>query len=149
MKFVVATDGSKRSEAALEHALDLAGATDGSLTVVHVVTPEVQTEGGSDPVVDPSNVAERLLIEDEEDAEVRGERILENAAELAAEHGADVETELLHGDPVDAVAAYAAEVEADGVVVGHRGLSRRAEEHLGSVAKSLIERSPVPVTVVS
>lgn len=148
MDFVVATDGSEQSEVALRHAVDLAEATGGSLTVVHVVTPSVQTEGGSDPVVDPANAADRLLV-DEGDAEARGERILENAAALAEELGATVETELLHGDPVDAIASYAAESEADGVVVGHRGLTRRAEEHLGSVAKSLVERSPVPVTVVA
>ncbi len=149
MKFVVATDGSKQSEAALQHALGLAEATDGSVRVVHVATPEVQTQGGSDPVVDPSNAADRLLMEDEHDAENRGERILENAAALAADHGATVETDLLHGDPVETLADYATEVEADGVVVGHRGLTERAEQHLGSVAKSLVGRSPVPVTVVS
>ncbi len=149
MKFVVATDGSTQSEAALRHALDLAEATEGSVRVVHVVIPEVQTQGGSDPVVDPSNAADRLLMEDEHDAEDRGERILDNAARLAADHGATVETDLLHGDPVETVAEYAADQEADGVVVGHRGLTERAEEHLGSVAKSLVGRSPVPVTVVS
>jgi len=151
MNFVVATDGSTQSEAALRHALDLAAATGGSVRVVHVVSPTVQTEGGNDPVVAPSNAADRLLMEDEGDAEARGERVLENAAGLAADRDVDVdvETDLLHGDPVDAVAEYAAEVDADGVVVGHRGLSERAEQHLGSVAKSLLGRSPVPVTVVS
>lgn len=149
MEFVVATDGSEHSEAALVHAANLATATDGSVTVVHVVSPEVQTRGGSDPVVDPSSAADRLLREDEGDAEARGERILENAAAVAADHGATVETDLLHGDPVEAVADYAARVGADGVVVGHRGLNERAEEYLGSVAKSLVGRSPVPVTVVS
>ncbi len=149
MDFVVATDGSRQSEAALEHALDLAAAADGTVTVVHVVTPAVQAQGGSDPVVDPSRAADRLLVEDVGDAEVRGERILENAAAIAEDRGTSVETALLHGDPVETVAEFAAAESADGVVVGHRGLSERAEEHLGSVAKSLIERSPVPVTVVS
>ncbi len=149
MNFVVATDGSKQSEVALRHALDLAAATDGAVRVAHVVSPAVQTQGGNDPVVDLSNAADRLLMEDEHDAEVRGERILENAAAIAEDAGTTVETALLHGDPVETIAEYAAEVDADGVVVGHRGLTERAEEHLGSVAKSLVGRSPVPVTVVS
>lgn len=149
MDFVVATDGSEQSETALGHAIDLAEATDGTLTIVHVVTPEIQTQGGSSPVVDPTHAADRLLVEDVEDAEVRGERILENAAALAEDRDTTADTALLHGDPVDAISSYAEEIGADGVVVGHRGLTRRAEEHLGSVAKSLVERSPVPVTVVS
>jgi nucleotide-binding universal stress UspA family protein len=149
MDFVVATDGSTQSEAAIEHAVALAEATDGSVTVVHAVTPAVRTQGGSDPVVDPSNAADRLLMEDESDAGARGERILENASTVAEDGGMTVETELLHGDAVDAIVEYATAVDADGVVVGHRVLTERAEEHLGSVAKSLVSRSPVPVTVVS
>jgi len=37
----------------------------------------------------------------------------------------------------------------DGLVLGHRGLSEYAEQRMGSVAKDMLGRSPVPVTVVS
>lgn len=149
VKFVVATDGSAHSEAAIEHGVALAEATDGSMTVLHVVDRSVQAEGGADPIVDLPDAAERLVVEDPDDAVERGEEILENAAAMVEEAGIPVDTELLEGDAVETIAEFAEQEGADGVVVGHRGLSERYEEHLGSVSKSLVERSTVPVTVVS
>lgn len=148
MKFLVATDGSEAADDALDYALRLADAADADLAVVHAVQPDVYAEAASEPVAGLSE-AERLFVVDSiENAEERGEDVLAEAAELAAERGVAVETELLYGDPVTRVAEYAAAGEYDGVVVGHRGLSERAEGMLGSVAKELVSRSSVPVTVV-
>lgn len=149
MKFVVAADGSEESERALLHAIDLATATDGALTVVYAADPEIQTEGSSGPFKGLGDAEGRLLTEPIEDAEERGQRILDNAAEIAGEEGIEVETELLYGDPVEALADYLESESADGLILGHRGLSPRLEEQMGSVAKAMLERSPVPVTVVN
>lgn len=148
MKFLVATDGSDAADNALEYALRLAEATGVDLTVVHAVQPDVYAETASEPVAGLSE-AERLFVVDSiEDAEQRGEDVLAEASELAAEHGVAVETELLYGDPVTRIAEYAGNGDFAGVVVGHRGLSERVEGMLGSVAKELASRSSVPVTVV-
>lgn len=149
MNFAVATDGSEQGEAAVEHAVRLAGATGGSVTIVHALAPSVSTEGGEDPITDVPDAAERLVVEDPGDATERGEHILENARRIAEDAGVDVRTELLEGEPVDAIRAFAESEGVDGIVVGHRGLSERYEDYLGSVAKSLVEHSPVPVTVVT
>ena len=149
MNIVVATDGSEVSERALEHGIALSESTGGTLTVVSAVEPEVETDGSSGPFASLGDAASRLRTEPIDDAEERGQRILDNAERIADEHGVSIETELLYGDPVRALAEYLESADADGLVVGHRGLSEDMEERMGSVAKSMIQRSPVPVTVVN
>lgn len=145
MKFVVAVDGTPGSERVLDHAAALAGAADAELVLVHAVNPSVY-EVMEGPVRDGSNPEERLLLESTEDAEERGEQLLERAA--AEVDGLGVETELLYGSAASAIADYAESVAADGVFVGHRDLSEEQERVLGSVAKRLVDNSPAPVTVV-
>lgn len=148
MTLIVAVDGSEQARRALERAIAIADATGTDLEIVHAVDPAVYDEGGGDPAGDRGDVEDRLLIEDVEDAEERGEEILEEAAAIAAEAGIDAGTELLYGDPPNAISEYAESTGAEAVFVGHRGLSERAERLLGSVAKDLVELAPVPVTVV-
>ena len=147
-KFVVAFDGSEASERALEHAIRIASGLDASLTAVHAVDPQVYSSGGDTPVRSRSDAERRLVVEAVEDAERRGEDLLERAASTAEDAGFAVETELLYGAPVVAVADFAEAEGYDGVFVGHKGLDESYERVLGSVAKGLVERSRVPVTVV-
>lgn len=148
MQFVVAVDGSEESERALAHAIDLGEPAGASITAVYVVDPEVHAEPTTAPPTDISDAEDRFVIEDVEDAEERGQHVLEEAVRFAEEYGSNVGTELLYGTPVEEIASYAEEVEADDVFVGRRGLSKRAERVLGSTSKGLVERSTVPVTVV-
>ncbi|WP_248518298.1 universal stress protein [Salinarchaeum laminariae] len=146
MQFVVCVDGSEQSDRALAHAADLVTATGGSLTVVHAVDPGVYQRPGEGPISSRSEGEQSLVIEAIEDAEDRGETVLSEAREAVS---VTVEEALLYGDPVEAIAEFVADREnVDGVVVGHRTVSDRHRQMLGSVARGLIERSPVPVTVV-
>lgn len=148
MKFLVAVDGSDQSGEALAHAVEIAGAADGSIVVVHVVEPAVYDEGGSEPISGLSDAEQRLVVESIADAERRGTDVLDEAAARAEALGHDVGTELLYGNPVAEIADFAEDERFDAIVVGHRGRSERTERMLGSVAKTLIERASVPVTVV-
>lgn len=148
MNFLVAVDGSETSDNALTHAIEIAESMDGHITVVHAVNPAVGQVSGSEPIGSPSDATHRLILESIEDAEKRGEDILDDATDLAAEHGHDVEQTLLYGDPADTIAEFAESDGFDAVFVGHRGRSERVERFVGSVAKSLVERASVPVTVV-
>jgi nucleotide-binding universal stress UspA family protein len=148
MDILVAVDGSAEAEDALDYAATIAAATDGSLTIAHAVDPAVYQKGGTEPVSGFSDADRRLLVENVEDAEERGMDILDDAAERARDRGHDPATELLYGDPAVAVPDYADAEGIDTIVVGHRGRSERAGLLLGSVAKDLVERSSLPVTVV-
>jgi len=145
MEFLVAVDGSEQSQRALRYACEMARASGASVVLAHAVDPSVyQAEG-----VDEADRERALVMEGPDDAEERGREVLDDAVELARESGFDPETALLHGDPAVVVAEYAQERDVTGVYVGHRGLSEEYEALMGSVAKQLVERSVVPVTVVS
>lgn len=148
MKFLVAVDGSDPSARALDHAVEVAEAAGASVAVVHAVAPEVHAEQVEGPVTDRSTVEGAFVAEALADAEERGERVLARMAGRADGATVEVTTELLYGDPVVAVADHAEEAGFDGVFVGHRGVGERYEALLGSVAKGLVGRSSVPVTVV-
>lgn len=147
MRYLVAADGSEQSDAALRHALALTS-DDDEVAVAHAVNPDVYSRGGSEPLSDLDDASERLLIETVEDAERRGQDILEDAVELAAASGVDVRTELLYGDPLEVIHDHAVRQGYDHLVLGHRGLSERAEAVAGSVAKGIVSRASLPVTVV-
>lgn len=147
MEYLVAVDGSESSTNALEHAIEFATRADAALRIVYAVEPRVLVEGSDQ---EPTNAAvgQRIYTEDIEVAERRGENILADAEERVSETDLRVETELVYGDPVDSLAAYAEAEGVDGIVVGHRGLSSQVERMVGSVAKGLVENATVPVTVV-
>lgn len=144
MEFLVAVDGSEQSERALRHACEIARAAGADVVVAHAVDPRVyQTEGADETDRDGA-----LVVEGPDEAEERGQEVLDEARSLAREFEFDPETELLYGDPAVVLADYARERDATGLYVGHRGLSAAHEAMMGSVAKRLLERSAVPVTVV-
>lgn len=148
MEILVAVDGSDESNAALARALDIADAADGSVTVAYAVDPSVYDLGGAEPVSGRSDADRRLIMESVEDTETRGLDLLDDAAAVAAERGQSVETELLYGDPVRAITSFAESEGFDAIYVGHRGRSERTERLMGSVAKGIVERTTLTVTVV-
>ena len=147
MELLVAVDGSEESNRALAYATDIATATDGSLTLIHAIEPDIYDTGGGEPVSD-SDRRDRLIIDSVDAAEKHGQAILDEAIEFAAERGQTVSEELLYGQPARTITEFAEDGEWDTLYVGHRGRSDRTIEFLGSVARDVIEQATVPVTVV-
>ena len=148
MKFLVAVDGSDASHRALDYARELAEAADASLTIVHSVDPTVYAESSPEPVSDLAEADRLYVAERVEESERRGAEILDGARGRVTDGGVDVSTSLLYGDPVVAVSDFAEENGFDAIIVGHHGVSARTEAAFGSVAKGLVSRARVPVTVV-
>mgnify|MGYP000067792414 FL=1 len=142
MRYTVATDGSTESDDAVAYAARHALAVDAVLEVVHVLTPETELVDGE------------VVMSGERAAIERGERVLDRASERAHEVAADrdgdltVETQLLTGWPAGAVVDHAEATGADAIYVGHRGLSAEREQGVGSVAKTVVDKAEVPVTVI-
>ncbi|WP_066418260.1 universal stress protein [Halorubrum aethiopicum] len=142
MRYLVATDGSTLGDEAVRYAACQAVAFDATLVIAHVLTPDSELIDGT------------LVLPGEEAAVEGGERVLENArsvaVDVADEEGSeiDVETQLLTGRPADAITEFAGETAADAIYVGHRGLSEEREQVVGSVAKSVVDKAVVPVTVI-
>ena len=62
--------------------------------------------------------------------------------------GVDVEGAVRHGHAAEVLSQLASERQAGQIFIGRRGLSRLQTMLFGSVAGSLVQISPVPVTVV-
>lgn len=136
------TDGSDGADYALDHAIDLAGRYDATLHVLHVVADVWYPTGEPDSVDFDYSVVEQHLRE-------RGDHIVADAADRAAEADVDCETEVVVGrTPHRAIADTTEEDGVDLVVMathGRRGLNRLL---MGSVAEKVLRLSKVPVLAV-
>jgi nucleotide-binding universal stress UspA family protein len=133
-------DGSEQAWNALEHAIETF--PDAELVVLTVIDP---TSGFSSGLGAPAS-AEMWY----ENAKERAERRLEDARERAEEAGVAVETAVEMGRPSRVIVEYVEEEDngVDGIVMGSHGRDGVARVLLGSVAETVVRRSPVPVTVV-
>lgn len=142
MRYLVATDGSAVSELAVEHAASDASVWGTPLEIVHVLTPKAELVDGE------------LVLPGGEKAIKRGERTLrgarETARETVREHDADIEinTQLLSGYPPDAITEHVESTDVTRIYVGHRGHSEDREPAVGSVAKTVVDKASVPVSIV-
>lgn len=145
---LVPVDGSPLSERALEVAL--AENPEARITCLHVVDP---TELGYsyypfDRVADfdeePVHGSEEWF----ERAEEFAEELFEGVEETAAEHDADLETELVVGAPSQAIVEYARDHDVDHVIMGSHGRGEDTRIALGSVTEAVAFRSPTRVTLV-
>lgn len=138
-RILIATDGSHSAHEALEFGLDLAAEQAATAFIVHV-TPAVDVM----PYSNFGYVAPALPHEfTEHDRES-----LEEAAELGAQKGVDVETELLKGNAADEIVAFADAIDADLIVVGSRGHGAIANALIGSVSRRVLHESRRPVLIV-
>lgn len=142
MRYLVATDGSPQGDAAVAYAATRAAAFDAQLEIVHVLTSRTRSVDGE------------AVLEDELEGTETGEAVLERATSIAREAvdkpsgTLEVSSQLLTGRPASAIADHAAEIGADAIFTGHRGLSSKREELVGSVAKGVVDEAAVPVTIV-
>jgi nucleotide-binding universal stress UspA family protein len=140
-KLVIATDGSPSAFEAVEYGLELADESGAEPIFVHVapaidVLPAIGIGAGA-----PAGAIRHELTDDDRAS-------LDDAMELAAAKGIDAETELLAGNPVEQIVAYADSVDADLIVVGSRGHGAIASALLGSVSRGVVHESHRPVLVV-
>jgi nucleotide-binding universal stress UspA family protein len=138
-RLLVPVDGSDPADTALSFALE--EYPDASITVLSVIDP---TEMGYGSMEAAPSTFDRL----QEAARERAENVLADAESMAADHGVDVATETVIGVPSREIVEWAEEHDVDGVVIGSHGRDGVTRVLLGSVAESVVRRSPVPVTVV-
>ncbi|MDR9381337.1 MAG: universal stress protein [Natronomonas sp.] len=140
MRILVPYDGSEQADAALEYAVTQHPGDD--LVLLHVLD---FVEAGYSAA--PEAALAGYWEEWYEQAESSAEKLLENAA-AAIETEADVETEVVVGPPANAIVEYIETEDIDAVVIGSHGRDGFSRILLGSVAETVVRRSPVPVTVV-
>jgi len=137
MNVLVPIDDSEPAREAVAHAVR--EYPDATITVLHVIDPQLSTYG------DGGIYAYESVIESRREA---AEELFADATEIAADAGSSITTETVVGDPAQEVIAFADDHDIDHIVVGSRGRSGASRVLLGSVAERIVRRAAVPVTIV-
>ena len=146
MKILIATDGARQSEAAIEMLKRFRLEPTDQIKIVSVVDMAVPMAvdiyGGYMP-----NTAEI-----EQSARENAERVLSDAASAIRKHYDTTElhiiTEVLFGSPESRIVEAARDFKADLVVVGSHGYSTWERLLLGSVSDAVVHHVPCSVLVV-
>lgn len=132
---LIATDGSKGAESAVREGVALAAEV-GAEVIFVTVRSRIYMLG--EPWYQ-QQLTRQL-------AEARA--ALDAAEGVARQHGVLYDSETLEGDAAPMIAAIAKLRQADLIVVGSRGHGPLTSAAIGSVSRSLLSRSRVPVMVV-
>ena len=135
-RVLVATQGGPGIDAAVEHALTIAGAYDADLHVLYVADERAYL---------PSPKGSAIEAAIREQLETRGERVTEAVANRARAAGLEVTEAIETGVPSRTICRYAEEHDADLVAVGTTGRGGLPDQLLGSVADRVVRLSSVPV----
>ncbi|NHN41276.1 universal stress protein [Halorubellus sp. JP-L1] len=135
---LVAYDDSPQAEQALSFARE--AFPDADLTLLTVIDP---ADAGSRRRLSLPPLGDEWLERAREDAREH----LTAAVDRVEDPDRSVQTAIEIGRPTNAVVDYADAHDVDHVVMGSHGRSGVTRILLGSVAESVIRRSPVPVTV--
>ncbi len=138
MSVLVGLDGSGRSTAALAYAAETFPSA--PLVVFHAIDPFDRDP--EDATAEP--LTEAWLAEERE----RVDRLFDRAIADVELEDDRVRRETTVGKPAEAIVAFAEEDDVETVVVGSYGLGEAERLRLGSVAETVVRRSPVPVIVV-
>lgn len=134
-KILLPTDGSKGSEAAVEHAIDLARKYDAELNILYVA--DIRVDSTSDLWTNMLGELEKI-----------GDKAVSEIAADAEEKGVKTVTEVRKGVPYKEINAYTDENDIDLVVMSTHGRTGIDRVLLGSVTEKVVRTSKVPVMTV-
>lgn len=136
-KIILAVDGSESAWRALKMAADLAGISNGLITVVNAYQPVSPLLGNPDY---KRRVEEHIG---------HSEQIVEEAETRLRQQGITIiEPNILEGPASTAIINAAKARHADLIVIGSRGLTPMKSLLMGSVSERVIGAAPCPVLVV-
>jgi nucleotide-binding universal stress UspA family protein len=134
-KILVAFDGSKPSEKALDAAIELAKRFGSEIYLVSVITL-------------PDYAVLKNEVTDVEEEEGQFYQGLQNKAIESRKTEVDIKSVIIYGHPTDRIVDYAKSQNFDLIVVGSRGLSTTKRFFLGSVSDKISHFSPCPILIV-
>ena len=76
------------------------------------------------------------------------EHILQKAVEAVGKTATEIHTELIEGEPAEAIIEVAKTRGSDLIVMGSRGLGRLTGLMLGSTSQKVVSHAPCPVLIV-
>jgi nucleotide-binding universal stress UspA family protein len=133
---LVPYDGSEPADTALDRALE--ENPEAEITVLHVIDASELTHAGGGV-----SAAESLDQAQREEAE----ELFEEAQDRADDYGATLTTAIETGQPGEVIVSYAEANDVDHIVMGSHGRSGLSGLLVGSVAETVIQNSPITVTI--
>jgi nucleotide-binding universal stress UspA family protein len=134
-KILVAFDNSPNSKRALSNAITLASLSNGTLTLVHVISYHKAMA----KIIQPYKGKMISHVK----------KFLKDAKHSAFKEGILVNQHILYGNPSEEILNLMKKKKFDLVVMGRRGTTKITGPSLGSVSNALIQSSRVPVLVVN
>ena len=134
-KILVPFDNSANSKRALSHAVALAKLSNGTLSVVHVIS----YHNAMAKIVQPYKGKMISHVK----------KFLKDAKHLAFKEAIPVSQQILYGSPSEEILDLIKKKKFDLIVMGRRGTTKITGPSLGSVSNALVQNSKVPVLVVS
>ena len=142
---VLPFDGSGSAERAVNFVVDKLAKSFGSRLLVHVINVQDGSAGIAGLAGrDAAEIADRVTRSSLE----RGRRALAATINKLETAGVAVKSSVRIGDPASEIADYVGDHDADGVVMGTRGLGPVTGLVVGSVASKVVHLVKVPVTLV-
>lgn len=140
-KILVGFDGSAGAGKAIDYAVSEARAHGGSIIIAHVL------EWSPYSFLTPTELEERHKRRTEE-LQRAETALLEPLVKKLADSGVEVTTSLKYGHIAETLCKIAKDEGASQIVIGRTGHSEMAWRLFGSVAGSLAQAAPVPVTII-
>jgi nucleotide-binding universal stress UspA family protein len=134
LKILVPFDNSQNSLRALTKAIHFANLTNGTITIVHVISYHKAVA----KIVGPYK---GKLIN-------HVTKFLSNSQKYTANLDVDSDTKVLYGSPAEEILKFVKGKKYDLIVMGKRGTSKLTGTYLGSVSNALVQKSSIPVMVV-
>jgi nucleotide-binding universal stress UspA family protein len=131
---LVPYDGSDGANRAVEHAFDLAEHYDASVHALFVV----DTHRYGEPALSTTELVVDEITEE-------GAEMLQQLADRADNRDIEMATKCCHGHPHAEILDYAAEIDADLIVMGYEGQTHR--EHIGSTVERVVRSRGRPVLI--
>lgn len=138
-KILVAVDGSKASDKALDEAKKIGTFLNSEITIIYVMEDIM-----SHPYVHIKDYEGSL----NEAFKEQGTRVLDSAMERFKDYNGKVETLLDKGNPGNRIVKIAEDGGYDLIVMGSRGLNAVSRVMIGSVSNKVINRVEISVLIV-
>lgn len=138
---LVPVDDSPISYAAVEHALSLAKLSGAKVTVLSVVA--VDPYVGVDFYQVAPAITEHFM-----QAEAHAKTQLQDIAQSFSQNDINIATKIYHGSASEGILFVADEIGADLIIMGSHGRTGVKRLLLGSVARTVLTESHIPVLVI-
>ncbi|RKR06888.1 nucleotide-binding universal stress UspA family protein [Kushneria sinocarnis] len=136
---LVPLDGSGNANKALDVAAQLARPGEGELYLLHI--PEPGSASGTPAGTGPTHASGCT-------AEKSGRTIIDNALDVVDPRDVRHHVLVIDGTPGEIIEREAIRLDADAIVMGHRGLTRGTGESGGHVSREILARAACRVITV-